>query len=369
MPPATLGEMRRGPGCVCGWPSGVVGPRIGAVDAVVLMGLLVLGVVVLTPVADRVGVPQPVLLTVYGIILGFVPGVPSPDLPPELILPLVLPPLLFAATQATSARELRAAARPILTLAVGLTIGTAALVTVVAHELGLPWAVAAVLGAVVSPPDPVAASAVAGRLRLPARLVTILEGEGQFNDGTALVLYQLSVMAVVAGGGTAARGGVGLAVAVVGGLVIGLAGGWMSRRALGLLHDPVAETTVTIAVPFALYLFADEIGASGVLAVLAAGLYLRATTTRELTSAGWLLGRAVWSYVDFAVSGLLFAFLGIELTSVLEGSALLDDPRTLQLAVAVVVVLLVSRAAAMHGAGAVAGRRARRHGSATPAGP
>src|SRR3954451_18047380 len=95
MPPATLGEMRRGPGCVCGWPSGVVGPRIGAVDAVVLMGLLVLGVVVLTPVADRVGVPQPVLLTVYGIILGFLPGVPAPDLPPELILPLVLPPLLF----------------------------------------------------------------------------------------------------------------------------------------------------------------------------------------------------------------------------------------------------------------------------------
>jgi Na+/H+ antiporter len=342
---------------------------MAGMSAVVLLGLLVLGVVALTPVADRMGVPQPVLVTVYGLVLGLVPGVPAPGLPPDLILPLVLPPLLFAATQAASVRELREAAGPVLTLAVGLTVATAALVSVVAHALGLPWAVAAVLGAIVSPPDPVAASAVAGRLRLPARLVTILEGEGQFNDATALVLYQLSVMAVVAGGVTAAQVGVGLAVAVVGGLVIGLAGGWMSRRALGLLHDPVAETTVTIAVPFALYLFADEIGASGVLAVLAAGLYLRATTTRELTSAGWLLGRAVWSYVDFAVSGLLFAFLGIELTSVLEGSGLLDDPRTLQLAVAVVVVLLVSRAVAMYAASAVAGRRARRHGSATPAGP
>jgi CPA1 family monovalent cation:H+ antiporter len=339
------------------------------VESVVLLGLLVLGVVVLTPVADRIGVPQPVLLTVYGIVLGFLPAVPAPDLEPELILPLVLPPLLFAATQSTSMRELRAAARPVLTLAIGLTIATAALVTVVAHALGLPWAVAAVLGAVVSPPDPVAASAVAGRLRLPARLVTILEGEGQFNDATALVLYQLSVMAVVAGGVTVAQVGVGLLVAVLGGGAIGLAGGWLTRRALGLLHDPAAETTVTIAVPFGLYLFADELHASGVLAVLVAGLYLRATMSRELTSAGWLLGRSVWQYVDFAVSGLLFAFLGVELASVLETDAsLLSDRGTLGVAAAVIVVLVVSRAAAMFAASALAGRRARRSGSAVPYG-
>src|SRR3954454_269100 len=338
------------------------------VDGVVLLGLLVLGVVVLTPVADRIGVPQPVLLTVFGIALGFLPGVPAPDLPPDLILPLVLPPLLFAATQATSPRELRAAARPILTLAVGLTIGTAALVTVVAHALGLPWAVAAVLGAVVSPPDPVAASAVAGRLRLPPRLVTILEGEGQFNDATALVLYQLSVTAVVAGGVTVAQVGLGLFVAVVGGAAIGLAGGWLARRALGLLHDPAAETTVTIAAPFALYVVADELHASGVLAVLVAGLYLRATTSGELTSAGWLLGRSVWQYVDFAISGLLFAFLGVELVSVLEDTSLLGDGGTLGVAGAVIGVLIVSRAAVMFVAAAVAGRRARRAGSALPYG-
>jgi monovalent cation/hydrogen antiporter len=354
--------------CFCGWPWEVVRLRIGPVDAVVLLGLLVLGVVILTPVADRVGVPQPVLLTVYGIILGFLPGIPAPDLPPELILPLVLPPLLFAATQATSMRELRAAARPILTLAVGLTIATAALVTVVAHVLGLPWAVAAVLGAVVSPPDPVAASAVAGRLRMPARLVAILEGEGQFNDATALVLYQLSVMAVVAGGVTVAQVGLGLLVAVLGGGAIGLAGGWLARRALGLLHDPAAETTVTIAVPFALYVIADELRASGVLAVLVAGLYLRATTSRELTSAGWLLGRSVWQYVDFAISGLLFAFLGVELASVLENASLNRNGGTLGVAAAVIGVLVVSRAAVMFAASALAGRRARRTGAALPYG-
>jgi len=337
-------------------------------DAVVLLGLLVLGVIVLTPVADRVGVPQPVLLTVYGLVLGLVPRLPAPDLPPDLILPLVLPPLLFAATQSTSVRELRSAATTILSLAVGLTLLTAALVTVVAHALGLPWAVAAVLGAVVSPPDPVAASAVAGRLRLPERLVTVLEGEGQFNDATALVLYQLAVTAVVTGSVGFGDVAGGLAVAVLGGVGIGAVGGWVGRRALALLHDPAAETTVTIALPFALYLLADRFEASGVLAVLVAGLYLRITTSGELTSAGWLLGRSVWQYVDFVITGVLFAFLGVELTSVLEGSTSLGDAGTLEVAAAVIGVLVASRAVAMFGASALAGRRARRAGSALPYG-
>jgi CPA1 family monovalent cation:H+ antiporter len=313
-------------------------------------------------------VPQPVLVTLYGVGIGALPWISEPQLPPDLILPLVLPPLLFAATQNTSIRELREAKRPILTLAVGLTLATAALVTVVAHAFGLPWAVAAVLGAVVAPPDPVAASAVAGRLRLPARLVTILEGEGQFNDATALVLYQLSVRAVVVGGVTAVQVGVGLAVAVLGGAAIGLAGGWLTRRAVRLLHDPAAETTVTVAVPFGLYLAAEQIQASGVLAVLAAGLYLRATMSRELTSAGWLLGRSVWDYIEFAVTGLLFAFLGVELITVLEHNAAIRFARPLETAAAVLGLLVVSRAAAMFTASALAGHRSRRHGSATPAG-
>ncbi len=338
------------------------------VDAILLLSLLVLGVVVLTPVADRIGVPQPVLLTVYGLGLAALPGVPYPDLRPELILPLVLPPLLFGATQRTSIRELRGAAKPILVLAVGLTVVTALLVAVVAHLLGLGWGVAAVLGAVVSPPDPVAASAVAGRLRLPTRLVTILEGEGQFNDATALVLYQVAVVAVVAGGVSIAQVGLVFLVAVAGGVAIGFAGGWLTRRGLGLLHDPGAETTVTLAVPFALYLLADELGASGVLAVLVAGLYLRATMSKELTPAGWLLGRSVWEYVDFAVSGVLFAFLGIELTSVLENATLLGDQGTLVLAGSVIVVLIASRSLAMFTASAVVGRRARLAGVAVPYG-
>ena len=337
-------------------------------DAVALLGLLVVGLVVLTPLADRIGVPQPVLLTVYGLLLGLVPAVPAPQLDPDLILPLVLPPLLFAATQTTSLRELSRAAGPVLGLAVGLTVVTAALVAVAAHALGLPWAVAAVLGGIVSPPDPVAASAVAGRLHLPPRLVTVLEGEGQFNDATALVVYQLSVTAVVAGGVSVGQVGLGLLVAVVGGVALGLAGGWLARRALGLLHDPATETTVTLAVPFALYLLAGQVRSSGVLAVLVAGLYLRGTAHREVTSAGWLLGRSVWQYVEFAVSGLLFSFLGVELTDVLGSTSLLDDGRTIAVAAAVVGVLVGTRAAAMALAAGLVGRRAKRLASGTPYG-
>jgi len=338
------------------------------VDAVALLGLLVLGVVVLTPVADRIGVPQPVLLTVYGLGLGALPFVPAPDLPPDLILPLVLPPLLFATTQSTSLRELREAARPILGLAVVLTVVTAAAVAVVGHALGLPWAVAIVLGGIVAPPDPVAASAVASRLHLPPRLVTVLEGEGLFNDATALVIYQLSVTAVVAGGVGAGEIGWGLLLAVVGGSLLGLAGGWLARKALGWLHDAAPETTVTLAVPFALYLVAEHIGSSGVLAVLVSGLYLRTTATSEITSAGWVLGRQVWRYVEFAVSGLLFAFLGVELIDVLGTTSLLDEAQTYRVAGAVIAVLIGLRALFMFAGSALAGRRARRTNSATPAG-
>jgi CPA1 family monovalent cation:H+ antiporter len=338
------------------------------VDVLGLLGLILLGVVVLTPVADRVGVPQPILLVLYGLVLGVLPGVEVPETPPHLILPIVLPPLLFAATQSISGRELRQAVRPILGLAVGLTVLTIAAVAVLTHALGLPWGVAVALGAIVAPPDPVAASAVASRLRLPQRLVTILEGEGQFNDATALVTYQLALAAVVAGSITVGQVGLALVVAVAGGTAIGAAGGLAARYALRHLHEPAAETTVTVATPFALYLAADRIGASGVLAVLVAGLMLRSTSSREMSSAGWLLGRSVWQYVEFAVSGVVFASLGLELVAVLGHARVLHDTGTLLIAGVVIAALVAVRAACMALSTALAGRRARRTGSATPYG-
>jgi CPA1 family monovalent cation:H+ antiporter len=324
----------------------------------VLLGVLLLGVVVLTPLADRLRVPSPVLLTVFGLVVPLLPGTPGLRLDPDLILPVVLPPLLFAATQRSTAIEFRREAKPILLLAVGLTVATAAAVAVAAHAVGLAWGPAWVLGAVVSPPDPVAATAVARRLRLPDRIVTVLEGEGMFNDATALVLYALAVAAVVQGSITPGDVAVHLVLAVVGGIAVGMVAGWLTRIALGALHDASAETTLTLAMPFATYLLAEQVEGSGVLAVLTIGLYLRSYGHPALTSGGWLLGRSVWRYADYVITSLVFVLIGFELSAVLEVSPV--HRTSVTVAVVTVVVLVALRFAWMFGVGRLAhlpGRR------------
>ena len=308
---------------------------------VLLLGGLVAGIVVLTPLADRWRVPLPVLLTLFGLVVPLLPGVPALRIEPGVILPVVLPPLLFAATQRATARDFLENARPIALLAVGLTLATAAAVGLVAHLLGVPWGPALVLGAVVAPPDPVAATAVGRRLRLPGRLVAVLEGEGMFNDATALVLYKVSVAAVVAGGLTAGDLTRSLLLAVGVGLGLGFAAGLLGRAALAVLHLAAPETTVTLVLPFLAYLLADRLGGSGVLAVLVLGLYLRTFGHRAVTSGGWLLGRAVWRYADYIVTSLVFVLIGFELTAVLRHQPL-DGPLT-GLALAVCGTLVVVR--------------------------
>lgn len=308
---------------------------------VALLGALVAGVIVLTPVSDRLRVPQPILLLVYGLALALLPGLPELSVNADLVLPVVLPPLLFAATQRATVRQFRDAAAPVLLLAVGLTLATAAVVAVVAHLAGLPWTAAAVLGAIVCPPDPVAATAVARRLRLPERVVTILEGEGMFNDATALVLYKVTVAVAVTGhfsGSSATRE---LLLAVVVGVGLGLALGWLSRLALSALHEAATETTLTIGMPFLAYLLAEHLEGSGVLAVLTLGLYLRHRAHSAVTSGGWLLGRAVWNYADFLITSLVFVLLGFELTTVIEHASI--GPDALRVAGVVVATVIVFR--------------------------
>lgn len=324
---------------------------------VVLIALLVGGIVVLTPLADRLRIPFPVLLTLFGLAVPLIPAVPHLSIEPDLILPLVLPPLLFAATQRATAREFRENARPILLLAVGLTVASAGAVAVLAHAAGLGWGAAAVLGAVVAPPDPVAATAVARRLRLPGRLVTILEGEGMFNDATALVMYNVAVAAVVAGSVTAGELGLSLVLAIGVGVGLGLAAAVLTRFALARLHAAAAETTLTVALPFAVYLGAEHLHGSGVLAVLTLGLYLRTYAHRSLTSEGWLLGRAVWRYADYLITSLVFVFIGFELTEILRTS---PDRRTaLELAGWTCGVLIAVRFVWVLGASALFRRRRR----------
>ncbi len=303
-----------------------------------LAALLLAGIVVLTPVADRVKVPLPVLLTVYGLLLPVLPGMPALSLEPDLILPLVLPPLLFAATQRATAREFRDQSRTILLLAVGLTVVSAGAAAWVATLAGLGWGAAWVLGAVVAPPDPVAATAVARRLKLPHRVVTVLEGEGMFNDATALVLYGAAVAAVVSGHLTPGGLSLRLVLAVVGGVAVGLVAGLVTRWALAALHIAAAETVVTLAAPFAAYLAAEQVHGSGVLAVLALGLYLRSYGHPAVTSGGWLLGRAVWGFADYLITCLVFVLIGFELTDVLR--RMTPEVDVVLLAVAVIVTLV-----------------------------
>ena len=327
-------------------------------DDLALIGALMIGVVALTPMADRLRVPQPVLLTIFGLALALLPWSPELRVDPELILPVVLPPLLFAATQRTTTREFRDNAGAVFFLAVGLTLASMGAAALVAHAYGLTWWPALVLGAMVSPPDPVAATAVARRLRLPHRLVTILEGEGMFNDATALVAFQVTVLAVVSGNVSGPSIGGDLVLALVAGTLTGVVLGVLTKGVLSVVHDAYAETTLTVLAPFLAYLGAERLHGSGVLAVLALGLYLRTYGHAATTSQGWLLGRAVWSYADFLITSLVFAILGFELVKVMGSTTV--TRHALVLGALVVTTLAVVRAAWVFLSASLARRRARR---------
>jgi monovalent cation/hydrogen antiporter len=288
----------------------------------VIFGLFVLLVVIAT-LARRIEVPYPILLVLGGLVIGLLPGLPTVELDPELVLLIFLPPLLYAAAITTPVRELRENLQPISLLAFGLVLATIAVVAITAHLAipGVSWQVGFTLGAIVSPPDPVAATAIANRLGLPRRLVTILEAEGLFNDATALVAYRLAVAAVVAGSFSAVGVAGGFLLAAVGAVVIGLAVGWVGRMVLARLYDPPVENTVQLLIPFAAYVPAEAVGASGILAVLTAGLYLGRYGSSAVTSAGRLQGQGLWDVLVFILEGLSFILIGLQLRPALVGLA------------------------------------------------
>jgi monovalent cation/hydrogen antiporter len=288
-----------------------------AVLLVVVGAMLV--AVLLAGAGDRLRLPWPVLLLLLGAGAAFVPGIEAPDIEPELILPLFLPPLLYATAQRTSWALFRLRWRTIAFLAVGLVVATVAAVagTLVALT-GVGVAAALALGAAVAPPDPVAVEAVAGPLRVPRRLVATLQSEGLFNDATALVIFQTAVLAASAGGelgplGVALRFVYGAVVAVA----IGLVAAWLARRVLDRLTDVVASNGLTLVLPFAVYLAADALGASGVIAVVVAALQLRQYSDADASEAR-LTGSAFWNVVEMLVTGVAFALIGLELRAVID---------------------------------------------------
>ncbi|GAA4814732.1 Na+/H+ antiporter [Streptomyces ziwulingensis] len=284
-------------------------------DQLALLFALLLGALVSVPVGDRLGLPAPVLMTVLGIVLALLDFVPNVDIPPDLILPALLPPLLYAAVRRTSWRQFAANRRPIFLLAVALVFVTMTCVATVAHAIvpGLSVAAACALGALVAPPDPVAATAVAGQLGLPRRLVSILEGEGLFNDVTAIVLYHVAIAAAVGGTFSPWDAGLDLVLSAVVAVAVGLALGWGANRLLDLLGDPTLQIGLTLLVPYAAYVAAEELHGSGVLAVLTTAMFLAEYASDADDVLTRLAGHTVWDVVDTLVTGVAFGLIGLEL--------------------------------------------------------
>lgn len=293
-----------------------------------LVLVLLVIVTALTPIARKLRVPYPVLLVLGGLVLALIPAFPDIPLDPDLAFLLFLPPLLYSAAFNTSIRDFRRLLRPILSLAVGLVLATTALVAVLLHlmlpELG--WPAAFAFGAIVSPPDAVAAVAVFRGLGVPPRLVTLLEGESLVNDATAIVTYRAAVgaMAAVGAVGTSFSAGataLSFPVVAIGGLAVGLVVGvfvgWLRR----LLDDPPVEIALSLLTPFAAYLPAEQLGFSGVMATVAAGLFLGWREPYFSHSEVRISGRAVWNMIDFVLNGLVFILIGLQLSTILRALA------------------------------------------------
>jgi len=288
-------------------------------DQLVLLALLV-GLAVLLILAPALRIPYPIFLVLGGLGLGFVPGIPALELPPEVVFVAVLPPLLYLSAFFTSVRDLRANARAIGILAVGLVVATTVTVAVVAHAAigGLPWSAAFVLGAVVAPTDPIASTAIMRRLGVPRRLVSVVESESLVNDGTALVLYRVAVVAVVSGTFSVWDASWRFAWSVLGGIGIGLIVGFVTAEVRRRLENPPVEVTIALMTGYLAFIPANAAEASGVLAVVTAGVYL-GVRTPELTSVQTRLqGVAVWEIVVFVLNALLFALVGLQLSRILD---------------------------------------------------
>jgi len=314
--------------------------------------LLLLSVVAaVTLIATRIGIAYPILMVIAGLILGYVlgliPDAPSVALDPDTVLIVFLPPILFAGAFNLSPRDLWQNIRPITLLAVGLVVATTAAVAAVAMALapGIGWPVAITLGAIVSPPDAIAATAIARRVNLPRRLVIIFEGESLVNDATALTIYRFAVIAAGTASGAFDVGAatIGFVGVVLGGLLIGVVVGLGASRLLSHLDEPPVEVLITLLIPFVAYLPAESLGVSGVLAVVTAGLIAGWRSPRVMGSSTRLLATSTWTMVIFVVNGLAFLLVGLQLRTVARSIEGATGPELLAAAVIVSLTVVIVR--------------------------
>ena len=278
--------------------------------------LIVLLVVIsaVAVLARRLEVPPSILLVITGVLLALIPGLPTLQLAPDLVLVLVLPPLVYSSAVAMSWREFRFNLRPIALLAIGCVVFTTIAVAAATHWLlGFPWAVGFVLGAIVSPPDAVAPLSVARRMQIPRRLMIVLEGEGLANDATALVLYRFAVVAVSLGTFSFAQAAGSLVAILVGEIIWGIGVGWLMLRLRRWVRDPKVEIMLSLLTPYAAYWPPEQLGGSGVLATVAAGLYISWNGLRLISAATRLQGVFFWDFLVYLIEGLVFLITGLQI--------------------------------------------------------
>ena len=292
--------------------------------------------------ARRINVAPAILLLLTGIALAFVPGMPSLELPPELVLLVVLPPLIYSASVAMSWREFKHNLRPIILLSVGCVIFTAFAVAAATHYLiGLPWNVGFLLGAIVAPPDVVAPLAIARKLGMPRRILVILEGEGLANDATALILYRFAVVAISTGMFSLPKAAGTFVVIVAARCCSAPPLGWLS---LGMRHrarDPQVEITLSLITPYLAFWIPHHFGGSGVIATVACGLYMSWNGPLLISSATRLQGIFFWDLVIYLIEGLLFLLTGFQMRLLFEKSKAfpLDDILFATALVAIIVIV------------------------------
>ncbi len=274
----------------------------------------------LNALANWLGVPYPIPLVIGGLVLGLVPGIPNIQLNPNLVLLVFLPPLLYSSAFFADLRALRTDARVISLSAIGLVLATTAIVAVIAHSLiGLPWAVSFAFGAIVSPTDPAAATAIMRRVGAPRRMVNILEGESMFNDATALVAYKVAVAAAVGESVSAGHTVLEFFLDAGGGIAIGLAVGWVIAQVRKRVSDINTELTISLFSAYGAFIPADQVGASGVLAVVACGVYLGFRAPEIASPESRMQAYSLWSILTFLLNAALFILIGLQLPVIVRG--------------------------------------------------
>ena len=303
--------------------------------------LLLAVLVVVALLARRLKTAPSILLVIAGIALAFIPGLPRIELAPELVLYGILPPLIYSAGVAMSWREFRFNLRPITLLAFGCVLFTSAAVAAVAHvAFGMSWALGFVLGAIVSPTDSVAPLAIVRSLGLPRRLLVVLDAEGLANDATALILYRFAVAAVATGLFSLPHAAGDFALIVVGEIAYGIAVGWVSLRLRRWARDPRVEITLSLMTPYAAFLVPAALGGSGVLATVAAGLFVSWNGPLLIPAATRLQGIFFWDLIVYYLEGFIFLVTGMETRDLIDRSSAVSL-RELGLALLLTVAVIV----------------------------